>query len=96
MIDVRRATKAAAEFASETLADDFAGATIEEVELSEDHREWRITLGIRRKKKISATLAQVRESVGEQPFDISDPEYKIFRVDAETGEVHSMKMRVVA
>ena len=56
--------------------------TLEEVELSEDEKHWLITLGF-------------RESRGLTPFDQGSQKYKLFTVDAITGQVRAMKMRLV-
>lgn len=61
---------------------------LEEVELSEDQHEWLITLGfdIPIKTNSLANLMAGTHSVYQR-------EYKLFKVDSETGEVKSMKIR---
>lgn len=84
MIDVKQAVSAATRFAEELYgARESLGITLEEVELSSDDREWLITLGI------IDTANRFAAQAGQRM-------YKIFRVNAETGEVHSMKIRSVA
>ena len=56
--------------------------TLEEVELSEDEKHWLITLGF-------------QEYRGLTPFDQASQKYKLFTVDATTGQVRAMKMRLV-
>lgn len=56
---------------------------LEEVELSEDRKYWLITLGF-----ITTTVG------AEESFFLKkERDYKVFKVNAETGEVESMKIR---
>lgn len=84
MIDVRQAAQAALQFARYVYGDEFSGARLEEVELAREDGEWLITLGVRRKILVLHGFPEVEEP---------EPSYKIFRVDAETGEVRGMKIR---
>jgi len=61
---------------------------LEEVELSEDQRDWLITLGfdVPIRGNSLANLMSGTNSVYQR-------EYKLFKVDSETGEVKSMKIR---
>jgi hypothetical protein len=84
MIGVQRAVAAARDFASDLLDEEkLAGITLEEVELSTDERFWLVTLGF-------PTLGRWSELAG------AGRDYKVFRVDAETGTVSSMKIRAAA
>ena len=90
-IDVRAAVKATLIY-FKLLQDLMGGETknlrLEEVELSEDEKFWFITLGY-----------NVSNSVTNHPLEtlgvgiVENREYKIFKVNAETGEVESMKIR---
>ena len=63
---------------------------LEEAELSEDKKHWFITLGfIRPVDKTSNPLANFMETPN------YEREYKVFKIDATTGEVQSMKIREV-
>jgi hypothetical protein len=85
VIDVRQAAQAALQFARYVYGDEFARASLEEVELAREDGEWLITLGVRRKIPVyGAGFPEVEEP---------EPSYKIFRVEAETGEVRGMKIR---
>ncbi len=53
---------------------------LEEVELSDDKRYWLITLGFDRSDRSILS---------------SDREYKLFKINSETGEVEAMKIREV-
>lgn len=61
---------------------------LEEVELSEDQREWLITLGFDVPIRTNSWANLVPET-----NSIYQREYKLFKVDSETGEVKSMKIR---
>ncbi|MEX0270456.1 hypothetical protein AB3R30_15030 [Leptolyngbyaceae cyanobacterium UHCC 1019] len=61
---------------------------LEEVELSEDQHEWLITLGFDVPMKTSS-LANLMAGAN----SLYQREYKLFKVDSETGEVKSMKIR---
>ncbi|MBV9493690.1 MAG: hypothetical protein JOZ54_05560 [Acidobacteria bacterium] len=96
MIDVREAVHAAVKFAREVYGKELIDARLEEVELTEDRKFWLITLGVRLTTAVPAALAAVRSAIGGEIVDAGDREYKAFRVDANTAEVRSMKMRIVA
>jgi hypothetical protein len=88
MIDVKEAVKIAIDFTKDILSsENIHQITLEEVELDEAQRFWYITLGI---AKI------VRES----PFAVFEAKgskllvkYKILKINRESGEVVSMKIR---
>jgi len=61
---------------------------LEEVELSEDQRDWLITLGFDVPIKTNS-LANLMAGTN----SIYQREYKLLKVDSETGEVKSMKIR---
>lgn len=56
---------------------------LEEVEFSEDRKYWLITLGF------------IANTTGEEESFLlkKERDYKVFKVNAETGEVESMKIR---
>lgn len=83
MIEVKKAVAAALTYAQELGR---SGATIEEIDRTEDDRYWLVTLGFMRPLSDLAVLGGYKQQ----------PDYKVFKVDAETGEVLSMKIRVVA
>lgn len=61
---------------------------LEEVELADQENEWLITLGfdmpVKTNESLAASLAPSYKR-----------EYKVFKVDAETGAVKSMKIRTL-
>lgn len=92
-IDVRKAVGAAQQYFG-SLQDMIGYPTedwrLEEAELSEDKKHWFITLGfIRPVDKTSNPLANFMETPN------YEREYKVFKIDATTGEVQSMKIREV-
>jgi hypothetical protein len=83
MIDVKQAAQSASNFiaglySNETISD----VMLEEVELSEDGKYWLITLSF------AAPSSSVHPILG-----IRGRLYKIFKIDTDTGEVLSMKIR---
>ena len=82
MITVKEAAKRAAQFYEDLLGEMVFPATLEEVEkvTHDGHVYWYITL--------SMPVLALEVLTGRK-------EYKLFRVDAETGEVESMKIRVI-
>lgn len=93
MIDVKQAVKAAAQFAEDVLGpENVRGARLEEVETSEDGGHWLITLGF-----LSPETPAGRRTAFEALAGIPEKrDYKLFKVDMETGQVISMKIRVVS
>ncbi|MEG4969803.1 hypothetical protein QUB11_24630 [Microcoleus sp. B6-A1] len=92
-IDVRNAVGAAQQYFG-SLRDMIGYHTedlrLEEAELSEDKKHWFITLGfIRPVDKTSNPIADL------MAIRNYEREYKVFKIDATTGEVHSMKIREV-
>lgn len=86
MIDVKKAVNTAKEYIQDFFAPEtLSGLELEEVELSEDAKTWLVTLGFTSKKEqnVSELLAS-RQAMRE---------YKLFRIDAETGQILSMKTR---
>lgn len=93
-VDVRSAVESAQQYLR-SLQDVVVGETVkdlrlEEVELSEDRKFWLITLGFNtpaaKKKKPLADLID---------YPQTEREYKVFKVNAETGTVESMKIRTL-
>lgn len=89
MIEVKQAIAAAIESVK-----DFYGEPpdllLEEVERSEDDKHWLITLGFS-----VAPATQPANTLQQLSAALKSPRrvYKVFRVDADTGKVDSMKIR---
>ena len=85
MISVKQAVEKAAEFAKGLLDDARAGELrLEEVEIIQpaDGKRWLITLSM--------------PQINAFGFPSKEREYKTFKVDGETGDVLSMKIRELA
>ena len=84
MLDVKEAAQRASEYFAGLFADQgVSNVQLEEVELTEDGGYWLITLSY---PLIPSIL----------PVNIvSKRNYKVFKIDAKTGEVKSMKIRTV-
>ena len=93
MVDVRSAVVVASEYFSslqDMIGNQIEDLRLEEAELSEDKEHWFITLGfIRPVDKTSDSVHDWMEN------RIYEREYKVFKIDATTGEVQSMKIREV-
>ena len=87
MIGIKEAVQAALRFAQELYGlADAERLMLEEIEPTEDGRFWMITLGI-------PGALQPVELIARRT---GNERYKVFKVDAETGKVLSMKMRQAA
>ena len=82
MIDVKEATTKAREYL-QSFFPDAEKVQLEEVELTDDKAHWFITLSYEGVSNSVASSLLVGKSV----------RYKLFKLDAETGEVISMKIR---
>jgi hypothetical protein len=85
MIDVKEATEVALEYFQDIYSDQaFSNVLLEEVEREQedDTPYWLITIGFTERKQ-EGPLGQLASS----------RRYKRFKIDAETGEVVSMKIR---
>lgn len=94
-IDVKEAVRLAKEFASSLLdSEKISNLGLEAVERTEDGQLWLVTLGFSR--SWSSSGARRSESPLDQllPFrgPQSEREYKVFKVDAESGEVVAMQV----
>ncbi|MGC1309313.1 MAG: hypothetical protein WA885_18995 [Phormidesmis sp.] len=94
MVDVKSAIRAARigfrEFMEEEQT--FDNVRLEEVELSEDEKYWMITLGY----DVFYEPYEVQNVFLTNPdFKARKREYKLFQVNADSGNVESMKIRTV-
>ncbi|MCK4430434.1 MAG: hypothetical protein KAW19_03935 [Candidatus Aminicenantes bacterium] len=67
----------------------FKNIRIEEVELSENDEYWLITLGYDIPSALR--MSKFQEALGPPPR--FDRDYKLLKIDANTGEIISMKIR---
>ena len=98
MIDVKTAVAKSVEYFTSLMDEKAYDFLLEEVELSEDEKWWRVTLsadvpipppppGLRQELLGISDLAKV---FGKEE---RRRRYKVFTIDAETGKFKSMKMR---
>lgn len=86
MVDLKTAVSATHNYLQsiQSIMGNLQDIRLEEVELSEDKEYWLITLGFDIPAKTKSPLA-----IGLAP----NREYKVFKVNAHTGEVEAMKIR---
>lgn len=83
MLEVKEAAQAAARY-FQAIALEPVKLSIEEIELEDGY--WMITLGI---------VPSEQENFFNPSMLNKNKDYKIFKIDANTGEVQSMKIRTV-
>lgn len=84
MLDVKEAAQKASEYFAGLYQDQgFSNVQLEEVELTDDGKYWLITLSYPVPPELAALNFNFKRK------------YKVFRIDAKTGEVKSMKIRKV-
>lgn len=98
-IDLKTAVSAATNYL-ESLQDivgNLGGLRLEEVELSEDKKYWLITLGfdVSTKSRNPLGINFTPEGSLMRETNLLTREYKLFKVNSETGEVEAMKIRKV-
>ena len=94
MLDVKQAAHKAFEyFASLYPACDPSKTLLEEVELTEDGEYWLITLSYPFPGLAEYPASGIAELFGR---GAAPRDYKVFRIDAASGEVKSMKIRKVS
>lgn len=96
MIDVKTAVNAAYEYIKsiqDIMGSSLPDLRLEEVELSEDKRFWLITLGFDvPKKNPKSRMDEIIPTFATVNYQ---REYKLFKVNSQTGEVEAMKIREV-
>ena len=82
MLDVKEAAQRASAFLAGLYTDqDVSNVQLEEVELSDDGKRWMITLSFPEPSQLGTFKFRRK--------------YKVFTIDAKTGDVKSMKIREV-
>ena len=87
-IAARTAATASATYLAEIVDIPKSKSRIEEVELTDDGRYWLITLSFDVPVELNPSMGTTLATVGER-------QYKVFKVDARSGEVLSMKIREI-
>ena len=98
-INVKEAVRIAVEYVRELYApDELVDLRLEEVELSESGKYWHVTIGFSR-PELKKQQRQVEPPGGSvlsllRP-QILEREYKVVTINAQSGDVRSMKIRQV-
>lgn len=96
MVDVTTAVRSAGNYlrqVEQVMGSELKNLRLEEVEKEEGTDHWLITLGYDARSALPPT-----SSLFNAPGDVDwkyERSYKLFRINAETGEVESMKIRKV-
>lgn len=98
-IDLKTAVSAATHYLAslQDIVGNLGDLRLEEVELSEDKKYWLITLGFDVSTKSRNPLGINFNPEGSlmRETNLLTREYKLFKVNSETGEVEAMKIRKV-
>jgi len=88
VIDIKQAAKRAADYLTGLYTEQLpADIRLEEVELSDDEMYWLITMSFLPQHQQPTTFSQLLRE--------HDRIYKMFKIDAQTGNMVSMKIRTV-
>jgi hypothetical protein len=97
MNDVKTAVKIAFDYFARIYPEakqKFQDIRLEEVELSDDESTWLVTIGFSRPLPLDSFLKNAPKFLlGEHQYQ---RDYKVFRIDAQSSKVRSMKIRAVA
>jgi hypothetical protein len=84
-VDVKAAVRIATTYFDQLIQRHYSDLAVEEVEKTDDERFWLVTIGYTPASTDRSPLAAFQ--------DKSAREYKIIKVDSQTGEAVSMKVR---
>jgi hypothetical protein len=91
MVDVKQAVAKAMDYLKDMYKiDEFRDVLLEEVDLSEDNKFWNVTIGFTRVQE-STSGGPMATLIGESGE--FKREYKVFRIDADNGDLRSMRSR---
>jgi hypothetical protein len=91
VVNVKQAVARAMDYLKDMYQiDQFKDVMLEEVDLSEDNKYWNVTVGFTRRQETTsggpmATLIGQSEEFKR--------EYRVFQIDAESGDLRSMRSR---
>ena len=94
MVDLRTAVSSAHNYliSIQHIMGDLQDIRLEEVELSEDQKYWLITLGFELPVNTQNPFG-IMAGITPKGEKLLKREYKLFKVNSETGEVEAMKIR---
>jgi hypothetical protein len=91
MVDVKQAVgKAMAYLRDMYQIEQFKDVLLEEVDLSEDNKYWNVTIGFTRRQE-SISGGPMATLIGQSSE--FKREYKVFQIDAKSGDLRSMRSR---
>jgi hypothetical protein len=91
MVDVKLAVARAMDYLKEMYqTEEFKDILLEEVDRSEDDKSWNVTIGFTRRQE-STSGGPMATLIGQS--EEFKREYKVFQIDAETGQLRSMRSR---
>ncbi|HJQ68609.1 MAG TPA: hypothetical protein VKA70_06540 [Blastocatellia bacterium] len=98
MIDVKEAVKIAIGYLKQLYEPaQLHDILLEEVALSDDEKYWYVTLGFSRPVASTNPVQALKETILKSQNIVDHTkyqrEYKVFQIDAATGQVRSMKIR---
>ena len=91
MVDVKQAVSKAMDYLRDMYQiDQFKDVMLEEVDLSEDNKYWNVTIGFTRRQE-STSGGPMATLIGQSTE--FKREYRVFQIDAESGDLRSMRSR---
>jgi hypothetical protein len=91
MVDVKQAVAKAMDYLKDMYQiDQFKDVMLEEVDLSEDNKYWNVTIGFTRRQE-STSGGPMATLIGQSTE--FKREYRVFQIDAESGDLRSMRSR---
>jgi hypothetical protein len=91
MVDVKQAVAKAMDYLEDMYQiDRFKDVLLEEVDLTDDNKFWNVTIGFTRGQE-STSGGPMATLIGQSAE--FKREYKVFQIDAKTGDLRSMKGR---
>ena len=91
MVDVKQAVAKAMDYLRDMYqTDQFRDVLLEEVDLSEDNKFWNVTIGFTRCQE-STSGGPMATLIGQSAE--FKREYKVFQIDAGSGDLRSMRSR---
>ena len=91
MVDVKQAVARAMGYLKDmNRIEQFKDVLLEEVDLSEDNKYWNVTIGFTRRKETTSGGPMATLIGQSSEFK---REYKVFQIDARSGDLRSMRSR---
>jgi hypothetical protein len=91
MIDVKHAAQVAVQYCGQLFGNISNRLQLEEVELSDDEKQWFITVGY--DEPVTSPASDLEEMLQRRKQRRVERKYKVVHVDTKTGKVKAVKMR---